>query len=61
MGIFDEIKDKAEDLATEHKDVVETVSDQVLDKVGDAVDDATGGRFDDQIQQAERAADEAID
>ena len=60
MGMFDEIKDKAEEFADEHKDVVEKVSDQVLDKAGDAVDEATGKKFTGQIEQAERAADDAI-
>jgi hypothetical protein len=60
MGMFDELKDKAEDLAKDHKDVVEKVSDEVIERAGDAADSATKGRFSGQIDAAEQKADDAI-
>ena len=43
MGIFDKMKD----LADQHADKVE----DALDKVGDLVDDKTGGKYTDQIDK----------
>lgn len=60
MGMFDELKDTAENLASEHPDTVEQLSDAAIEKAGDAVDAATGGRFADQVDSAQRAADDAI-
>jgi hypothetical protein len=48
MGLFDKIKD----LADEHADKVE----DAIDKVADVVDDKTGGKYSDQIAKgAEKA------
>jgi len=38
----------------------ENMSDQALHKAGDAAGDATGGRFDEQIDKGEDAADERL-
>jgi MT0933-like antitoxin protein len=60
MGMFDELKGKAEEFIAEHKDVVEKVSDTALEKGGDLADNLTGGKFGDQIDSAAAKADEAI-
>ena len=60
MGMFDELKAKAEELASSHPDMVEKVSDQVIEKGGDAADAATGGKFADKIDMAQEKADGAI-
>jgi hypothetical protein len=58
MGMFDEIKDKATDLAGQHQDKIETVSDQAIEKAGDAVDSATGERFAEQVEAVQAQVDE---
>jgi hypothetical protein len=58
MGFLDDAIDKAKDfLGT---DQGEEVSDNVLGGVADKANDLTGGKFEDQIQQGEQAADGAI-
>jgi hypothetical protein len=58
MGFLDDAIDKAKDfLGT---DQGEEVSDNVLGTVADKANDLTGGKFEDQIQQGEQAADGAI-
>ncbi len=52
MGIFDKIKD----LADEHADQVE----DALDKVADVVDDKTGGKYSDQIETGVEKAKEFV-
>lgn len=49
MGMFDNMKDKAEDLAKEHPDQV----DEGLEKAGDFANEKTGGKFEDQIDKGE--------
>ena len=54
MSFFDNLKDKAEDLAAEHGDKI----DQGLDKLGDLIDDKTGGEHHDKIETGvEKAKD----
>lgn len=72
MGVFDNIKNKAEELvgkdnvakaegyAEQHSDKVEQYSDQALDAASDKADDLTGGKYADKIDQARDAADERI-
>jgi hypothetical protein len=51
MGLSDRIKDlrsKAEDAVTEHKDQIQ----QTVQKVGQAADQRTGGKYSEQIQKA---------
>lgn len=45
MGIFDDLKDAAD----KHEDQVE----QGIDKVGNLIDEKTGGKFADQVDQAQ--------
>jgi hypothetical protein len=60
MGMFDNIKDKAEKLAADHPDQVEKISDQAIDHAGDAADKATGGKHVKQVDGFQEKADGAI-
>ncbi len=60
MGMFDELKDKAEEFLSEHKDQVESISDQALEKGKDLAEGLTGGKFDGQIEALADKADDAI-
>lgn len=57
---FDNLKDKASEAAEQHGDKVEQFSDQGIERGGDALDDKTGGKFSDQIDKGQQAADERI-
>ena len=59
MGLFDEIKGKATEAA---KDVLadEQKTDAVLDQARDFANEKTGGKFEDQINQARDAADKHV-
>jgi hypothetical protein len=56
MGLFDEMKDKAEDLAKDHPDQVS----EGLEKAGDFLNEKTGDKFGDQIEQGENFAKERL-
>lgn len=56
MGLFDEMKDKAEDLAKDHPDQV----NEGLEKAGDFLNEKTGDKFGDQIEQGENFAKERL-
>lgn len=60
MGFLDDAKKKAEELADQHPDQVEKLSDGALGKASDLVDGATGGKYADKVEAAERKGDEAI-
>lgn len=69
MGIFDELADKAKDLFEDNKDKIgglvhseqaEGISDKVIGGAGDLADKVTGGKFSDQIDAAQQAADGAV-
>jgi hypothetical protein len=60
MGVFDNVKKKAEDLAGKNPDTVEQYSDQGLDMASDRADAATGGKHADHIDKARGAADGRI-
>lgn len=57
MGMFDDIKAKAEGLVDEHGQQV----GEGLDKAGDAVDAKTGGQHSSQIDEGVKRAKEALD
>ncbi|HEY3561745.1 MAG TPA: antitoxin [Kribbella sp.] len=57
MGMFDNMKDKAEDLASEHPDQV----NEGLDKVGDFANEKTGGKFEDQIDKGQDFARDRLE
>jgi hypothetical protein len=56
MGMFDNMKDKAEDLAKEHPDQV----NEGLEKAGDFANEKTGGKFEDQIDKGQDFARDRI-
>jgi hypothetical protein len=56
MGLFDEMKDKAEELAKEHPDQV----NEGLEKAGEFLNEKTGDKFGDQIEQGENFAREQL-
>jgi antitoxin protein of toxin-antitoxin system len=56
MGIFDEAKEKAEGLLSQHGDKAEAG----LDKAGEIVDEKTGGKYSDQIDTGVDKATEAM-
>lgn len=60
MGMFDEIKDKAEKAMQDHPDQVEKYSDEALERGGDLVDKLTGGTYADQVDKAQQAGDDHI-
>lgn len=60
MGFLDDAKKKAEELAEQHPDQVEKLSDGAIGKAGGLLDGATGGKYDDQLAAAEKKADDAI-
>ena len=57
MSMFDNIKDKAQDLVDEHGEQ----AGQGLDKAGDVVDEKTGGQHSAQIDQGVEQAKSALD
>ena len=57
MSMFDNIKDKAQDLVDEHGEQ----AGQGLDKAGDVVDEKTGGQHSAQIDQGVEQAKNALD
>jgi 4-alpha-glucanotransferase len=60
MGMFDNLKDQAMNLAKDHKDTVENVAEQAAEKIGDAVDGVTGGKFASQVDAVQEKAPEQI-
>jgi len=53
MGMFDELKDKAEKAVEEHPEQVEKFSDQAIERVGDLVDDKTGDKYAGHVDKAQ--------
>jgi hypothetical protein len=63
VGLFDDMKNKAGDLADKAKDAVAEHDEQVgdaIDKVGDFVDDKTGGKHRDKIDKATGKAKDVV-
>lgn len=60
MSFMDSAKEKLSGLAAEHPDQVEQFSDQAIERGGDAVDSTTGGKYAEQVDQAQVKADGAI-
>jgi hypothetical protein len=60
VSFFDSAKEKLQGLAADHPDQVEQVSDQAIERGGDAVDSTTGGKYAEQVDQAQVKADGAI-
>jgi MT0933-like antitoxin protein len=60
VSFLDSAKEKLQELAGDHPDQVEQLSDQAIERGGDAVDSATGGTYAEQVDQAQVKADGAI-
>lgn len=60
MGLMDNARQKAQEMANNNPDKVEQLSDQAIERAGDAVDSKTGGKHADKIDQAQQAADGKI-
>lgn len=63
VGLFDkakELEEKAKQQMAEHPEQTEKYSDEGIEKAGDAVDRLTGGKYADQVDRGQRAADEHI-
>ena len=67
MGVFDNMKNKAEELlgahsdkVDQHSDSIEQHSDRGLDMAADRADQATGGKYGDHIETGRSAVDERI-
>lgn len=60
MGVFDNVKKKAEDLAGKHSDKVEEHSDKGLDMAEDRANQATGGKHAEHVETGRSAIDERI-
>ena len=60
MGFLDDAKEKLTELASQHPDQVESLSDQALERGGDAVDSVTGNRYAEHVDQVQARGDEAI-
>jgi hypothetical protein len=58
MAEFGGLADKARDAMNSDKG--EQLSDGAIDKAGDAADSATGGKFEDQIDAGQNAADKKV-
>ena len=57
MSMFDNLKDKAEDLVDSQGEKV----GEGLDRAGDFVDDKTGGKYADHVDQGQDRAKDALD
>ena len=60
MGMFDEMKTKAEQAIEQHPEQVEKFSDTSISKGGDSADSLTGNRFGEQIDKGQQMADDRI-
>lgn len=64
MGMFDDLKGKAEGLKDKVADLVDEHGEQVgqgLDKAGAFVDDRTGGKYTDKVATGVEKAKEGLD
>lgn len=57
MGLFDEIKEKAQDLVGSHKDQ----ANEGVEKVGEFINDHTDGKYEDQVNKGKDAAHGFVD
>ena len=63
MSLFDKAKE-LEELArkqmAEHPEQTEKYSDEGIERAGDAIDRLTGGKYADQVDKAQHAADDHV-
>lgn len=60
MGFLDDAKKKAGELAEQHPEQLEKLSDGAIGKAGDLVDGATGGKYADKVDTAQDKADDSV-
>ncbi|WP_226345307.1 antitoxin [Agilicoccus flavus] len=60
MSQFDNLAGKASELNEQHGDKIEGATDQGLEQAGNAADSRTGGKFSEQIDQAQAQGDERV-
>ncbi len=60
MAGLDDLKNKAGQAAQDHPEQAEKLSDQAIERGGDAADKASGGKFDEQVDKGQQAADQKI-
>jgi hypothetical protein len=60
MGFLDDAKNKLDEVAKDHPDHVESVSDQAIERGGDSVDRATGRKYAEHVDTAQTRADDGI-
>jgi hypothetical protein len=60
VSFFDSAKEKLQELAGDHPDQVEQLSDQAIERGGDLADGATGGTYAEHVDQAQVKADGAV-
>jgi hypothetical protein len=60
MGFLDDAKKKAAELAEQHPEQLEKLSDGAIGKAGNLVDGATGGKYADKVDTAQDKADDSV-
>ena len=60
MSFLDGATEKLQELAKDHPEQVEQLSDQAITRGGDAIDGVTGGKYAEQLDQGQAKADGAI-
>ena len=60
MSFLDGATEKLQELAKDHPEQVEQLSDQAITRGGDAIDSVTGGKYAEQLDQGQAKADGAI-
>lgn len=61
MGMFDDMKNKAADLAGQHSDKLDGAADQAVERAGDTVDERTGGKYAEHVDTGQARVNEEID
>jgi MT0933-like antitoxin protein len=60
VSFLDGATEKLQELAKDHPEQVEQLSDQAITRGGDAIDSVTGGKYAEQLDQGQAKADGAI-
>jgi hypothetical protein len=60
VSFLDGATEKLQELAKDHPEQVEQLSDQAITRGGDAIDSVTGGKYAEQVDQGQAKADGAI-
>jgi hypothetical protein len=60
VSFLDGATEKLQELAKDHPEQVEQLSDQAITRGGDAIDSVTGGKYAEQVDQGQAKADGAV-